>query len=532
MKTTTKLTLGLLLCSLGAGCKFLVNQIVDYTETWSSGLPKSRGSLAGGAQSGEWTFFYESGKPRAKGTYQNDRQIGAWSYYYENGVLERSGSYDDTGKRTGEWVMHYPDQTPQARGSYVADFEDGLWRFYAPNGVLEREGQFAAGKLSGPWNYYWPNGKPKAMGMYHDSVRVGVWSVWDEQGQRGRQDFGGKAGIEVIAEAAADGTVLRTGVLQGGAPTGRWTSYHGNGKLKFCCALTTGVGGSVATGVAEVRDDQGNVLAAAPIDPKAPKLADVDAAALVADLVRPIDRTAVAKPVEELQAPSPVVEQAVAKIEAEPARVAAPMQPDLTVKQRQEMKSYVQEYLTGPAPGASLFDKYRPAGAPPKPEGHGERTDWYGKPLPFQKVRGVDGNEIDLAQYKGKKKVMIVVLRGFLGEVCCYCVAQTKALAQSRERLEQLGVEVLVIYPGPKENEASFEQAYKMTFNEGGPPYRVFYDQNLELVTSLGIQGDLASPSTLIVGEDGNIKFFYKGEHKADRPAAKKLLQVIEGLAK
>ena len=91
---------------------------------------------------------------------------------------------------------------------------------------------------------------------------------------------------------------------------------------------------------------------------------------------------------------------------------------------------------------------------------------------------------------------------------------------------------MLVVYPGPKENEASFEQVYRSTFNEGGPPYRVFYDAQLELVKQLGIDGDLASPSTVIVGEDGLIKFFYKGEHKADRPAAKKLLQVIEGMAK
>ena len=124
--------------------------------------------------------------------------------------------------------------------------------------------------------------------------------------------------------------------------------------------------------------------------------------------------------------------------------------------------------------------------------------------------------------------VMIVVLRGFLGEVCCYCVAQTKALAQQRERLEALGVEVLVIYPGAKENEESFEKAYKMSFNEGGPPYRVFYDPDLELVTKLGIAGDLAQPSTLILDKDGKIQFFYKGEHRADRPAAKRLLQTIE----
>ena len=33
-------------------------------------------------------------------------------------------------------------------------------------------------------------------------------------------------------------------------------------------------------------------------------------------------------------------------------------------------------------------------------------------------------------------------------------------------------------------------------------------------------------------GLDGAIEYFYKGEHKADRPATRKLLEVIEGLRK
>jgi len=209
------------------------------------------------------------------------------------------------------------------------------------------------------------------------------------------------------------------------------------------------------------------------------------------------------------------------------------MPPGLAPKQKQEMKDYVAEYSDGPRTtgGGSLLDKYRSTPNSPRPQGTGELKDWYGKPLPFSEMRSVDGGSIDLTQYHGKKKVMIVVLRGFLGEVCCYCIAQTKALAQSRARLEQLGIEVLVIYPGAKENEASFEQAYKLTFNEGGPPYRVFYDPDLALVTKLGIEGDLASPSTIVVDEQGLIRFFYKGEHRADRPAAKKLVEVIEGMS-
>lgn len=568
MKTKT-----LLLCvGLGmtaAACKFLVQQLVDYTETWSSGMPKSRGSLAGGLQSGEWVFYYESGKPRAKGQYQNDRQIGAWTYYYENQVVERFGAFDDKGLRTGEWTLQYQDQTPQARGSYVADFEDGPWQFFGKDGSLERQGQYDQGQLSGPWYYYYPGGKPKAEGMCFRGQRLGAWRVFDESGKERTQDFGSKAGVQVVRENWPDGKPRRAGVLLNGAPAGRWTSWHPNGQLRFSCTLT----GAVASGVFEARDASGNLLAqgrlvngafapgslavvngasrdlaAGPLPAvggTAPwavgealaSLAPEAAVALfVAEAGSAVDPVAVAaKPVETTTPPpAPPAEAAViAKtLDAEPTRAPAPMQPDLSVKQRQEMKDYVAEYTEGPKPGGggSLFDKYKASPTAPRPQGTGELKDWYGKPMPFKTMKGVDGTEVDLTQYQGKKKVMIVVLRGFLGEVCCYCVAQTKALAQSREQLEKLGIEVLVVYPGAKENEQSFEQAYQMTFNEGSPPYRVFYDADLSLVKQLGIDGDLASPSTLILDEAGLIQFFYKGEHRADRPAAKKLLQIIEGM--
>jgi antitoxin component YwqK of YwqJK toxin-antitoxin module/peroxiredoxin len=523
LMNTKPLCLGLAIClSLGA-CKFLVKQIVDHTESWASGLPKSRGALDGGTQTGEWTFYYESGKPRAKGTYANDRQIGAWTYYYEGGTAERTGSYDADGKRTGEWTFQHPDQTPQARGCYVADFEDGPWFYYGTNGLLEREGQYDAGKQSGPWNHYYGDGKPKASGMYFRGQRLGQWIVWDEAGNRGVQDFGGRPGVELVRELDASGKLRREGVLLEGKPVGRWSIYHETGKRQFCCTLN----GAVLSGIYELGDANGNPLAFGLWSGSVP---GGDGPALEAELTRPVDRTRLA-PAEAptaLVAPKPAVEAVVAAVTAEPSRMPAPAQPDLTVKQRQEMKSYVEEYISGPARNGSMFDKYRPAGAPARPVGQGEQTQWYGKSLPFDVIKGVDGTDLDLRQFQGKRKVMIVVLRGFLGEVCCYCIAQTKALAQSRERLEQLGIEVLVIYPGARENEASFEKAYKMTFNEGGPPYRVFYDPDLDLVKSLGIDGDLASPSTLIVDQAGKIQFFYKGEHRADRPAAKRLLQKIE----
>jgi peroxiredoxin len=401
--------------------------------------------------------------------------------------------------------------------------------------------------------------------MYFRGDRIGGWQMWDEGGQERTQDFGGKPGVQIVRETWPNGKTKREGLLANGAPVGRWTTYHDNGQPRFCCTLT----GTVASGVFEARDAGGNVLAQGVLDKgafgagcvavvagqtrdiaagpfgaagEATPWGDEKALAalapeaavgvMVAEANVAVAPAAVVAAPVATTTPTPETAAIVKKLDEEPTRSSAPAQPDLSVKQRQEMQAYVDTYAEGQKPGSgvNLLDKYRASPGPnaPKPQGTGELKEWYGKELPFQKMKGVDGTEIDVTQFRGKKKVMIVVLRGFLGEVCCYCVAQTKALSQSRERLVALGVEVLVIYPGARENEQSFEQAYKATFNEGAPPYRVFYDPNLDLVTQLGIEGDLASPSTILLDKEGKIQFFYKGEHRADRPAAKKLIQFIE----
>jgi antitoxin component YwqK of YwqJK toxin-antitoxin module len=227
--------------ALLASCKFLFNQLVDYKDLWPSGLDKARGSLMGGKQSGEWVLSYESGQPLAKGTYKNDRQVGDWVFYYENGSEKRSGSYDENGLRTGEWTYTYEDSTPQSKGSYYQDSEDGLWKFYGTDGAVIRAGQFDAGKQSGLWRFNYAAGKPRAEGFYHAGSRIGPWQVWDENGGSRMQDFGTKAGIQVVRQVwPGTSDLQRVGVLENGQPAGRWTSYHPNGKLRFCCGMASG----------------------------------------------------------------------------------------------------------------------------------------------------------------------------------------------------------------------------------------------------------------------------------------------------
>lgn len=530
MKTTKILAFGLLVAVCGAGCKALARQFVPYIERWGNGLTKREGRLEGDAQSGEWTYFFESGQRRAHGRYENDRQVGAWTYWFENGGVEWSGTFDPTGKRTDEWTFFHADGTMRARGRYVADFEDGPWEFFHPDGSLERAGQFDAGKMSGPWVHDWPGGRRKAEGLCHRGQRIGSWKIVDEAGKAGVQDCGLRQGVEIALETWPDGKPKRTGVLQDGVPTGRWTSWHENGALRFCCSMT----GGRPSGIFEARDEQGKVTASGVLD--APTLAALPAAVALAatEIGGPVDSAARAPRLDPTTTPPPAASPAaVAAITAEPERMPAPMQPSFTIAQEKDRDAIVDTYRDGASPSRPSLKKYpTDGGKAPAGSGSGPRqlTELEGKPLPIDVLKAVDGKDVDLREFRGKKKLLLVVLRGFLGEVCIYCVAQTEALAQCRTELEALGIEVLVLYPGPKENEQSFEQAYAMTFGKGAPPYRVFYDPDLEAVQKLGIAGDLAYPTTMIVDQDGIVQYAYVGKDRADRPAAKALIKKIKEL--
>ncbi|MBX3463963.1 MAG: redoxin family protein [Planctomycetes bacterium] len=530
MKTTLRTAALLAITGLCPSCKFLARQVVPHVERWANGLTKREGRLEGGLQTGDWTYYYESGQRRAHGRYADDHQTGPWTYWFENGGIEWTGAFDDRGKRTGEWTFFHADGATRARGSYVGDFEDGPWEFFGQDGALERSGQYDAGKLSGPWQYFHPGGKPKAAGLCHRGQRIGVWRIWDEAGNESAQDFGVRPGVRIVREQWPGGALRRAGVLQDGAAVGRWTLWHENGALRFCCTLR----GAEPGGVFEARDERGSIVAHGVFgagQPAADAAGDAPAVAqLAAEIAQPVDTAALAAETPA-GAPSPAAKAVVAELAQQPERIPAPMQPRLTVLQEQERETYVQNYIEGASPQRPSLRKYAPAPGV-QTTGVRRRSDLEGKPLPVDVLTAVDGTTVDLRQFRGKKPVLLVILRGFVGEVCVYCIAQTEALARCQSELEALGLEVLVLYPGAKENEESFERAYRMTFEKGAPPYRVFYDPDLAVVQQLGIAGDLAHPTTVIVDEDGIVRYAYVGEHRADRPAAKELMRVVKGLAK
>jgi peroxiredoxin len=143
------------------------------------------------------------------------------------------------------------------------------------------------------------------------------------------------------------------------------------------------------------------------------------------------------------------------------------------------------------------------------------------------------GNPVDLAQYRGKKKVVLVVLRGMprseRGGFCPSCLAQTSSLMANQAEFARRGAELLVVFPGPSDRVGEFLQKVKVqTPGEPGRAFQVLLDQECRACDRLGIRDDLAKPSTYILDTAGKLVYAYVGETSTDRPSVKAVLAQLD----
>lgn len=160
-----------------------------------------------------------------------------------------------------------------------------------------------------------------------------------------------------------------------------------------------------------------------------------------------------------------------------------------------------------------------------------QRPAWLGKPLEVTRFITSGGEVLDLKQYKGKKVVM-VVLRGLTGNsVCIHCSAQTVALINAAKKFADRKAEVVIVYPGKAESVPAFIEATRSLDQEFQLPFKVLLDIDLMAIRMFDIAGSLAKPTSIVLDEQGLVRYVYIGQQPADRPSVQTLLEVVDGLA-
>jgi peroxiredoxin len=145
-------------------------------------------------------------------------------------------------------------------------------------------------------------------------------------------------------------------------------------------------------------------------------------------------------------------------------------------------------------------------------------------------LKAPDGKSVDLKQYRGKKNLVLVIMRGYPGFVCPNCSAQTSRLVSNYEEFVKRNTEIVVVYPGPAEHLQEYINVSRAQAGNLPVPFPILLDEKFAAVDRLGIRGDLAKPSTYILDKEGQVRFAYVGATTADRPSLKAILQQLDAI--
>lgn len=450
-------------------------------DEWQPGVPKRHGEVVSGKQQGHWTYWYDSGTKQAEGSWNRDYQDGAWTWWYADGRVRQTGAYAGQGLDAKKL-----SSAPRS----------GHWRFWYDNGQLTCEGDYAQDRQVGTWLFFTKESKPFAVGTFTAGVKDGPWTWWRANGQR-----------------------KESGTFANGVKVGGWTDYNDAGEI---------------TGVTSYTVD-GKVVATTPVVFAAPVPPPVVAAPMQPGTVSEPPVAVVAQPVIATTPVVPVTMTATPK-PAEPEFIlppadAPPISPTIsapslwTAAQEGNAANLIRLYDKGDIviPGyedsvGSVVDDR-------------QKRDLLGKPLIQTRFLSSTGSVLDVAQQRGKKPVLLVVLRGFSGQVCLYCATQTTAISKNIKKFNDLGVEVVVVYPGPVEAVAPFIEAVRSLAHEP-LPMPVALDVSLIAVRKLGIEDNLAKPTSLIIDKHGIVRYAYVGRTIADRPSVNDLLNELSKYVK
>lgn len=145
-----------------------------------------------------------------------------------------------------------------------------------------------------------------------------------------------------------------------------------------------------------------------------------------------------------------------------------------------------------------------------------------------------DGKRVQISDYVGKKRVILVFTEGFAGMLCPFCKTQTARLVANYDKFKALDTEILVVYPGERDHVEEFIEAARNT-DKGQVdrvPFPIVLDPKMEAVDYFNIRSKLAHPSTYLIDKNGKVQFAYVGDDMtADRPSIKALLRTIKAAA-
>ena len=155
------------------------------------------------------------------------------------------------------------------------------------------------------------------------------------------------------------------------------------------------------------------------------------------------------------------------------------------------------------------------------------------KALDFS-LPALDGPVIRLFEELKRGPVVLVVLRGWPGYQCPFCVRQYGDFIVNRQALEASGATVVWIYPAKAD--AAVHAAEFVKGLEVPPNFRLAIDPDYTLTKIYDLrwegEGETAYPSTFVIDKDGIIRWALISKTHGGRAAASDVLKALATLDK
>jgi peroxiredoxin len=160
------------------------------------------------------------------------------------------------------------------------------------------------------------------------------------------------------------------------------------------------------------------------------------------------------------------------------------------------------------------------------------QTPEVGQKAPAFALSTPDGKQVRLSDFAGKTTVVLIVLRGYPGYQCPYCVRQVHDFVENAGGFSSAGAQVVLVYPGPP---AELDRHAKEFLAKQDPlPENVHLviDPDYKFTNQYGLRWDdpheTAYPSTFLIDRHGFVFFRKISSGHGDRTTATETLTELQ----
>lgn len=145
-------------------------------------------------------------------------------------------------------------------------------------------------------------------------------------------------------------------------------------------------------------------------------------------------------------------------------------------------------------------------------------------------LQTLSGDQVELKKLTAERPVALIVLRGWPGYQCPLCSRQVHDLVAHAAEFENLGVQVVMIYPGPADDLKTHAKEF-LEDKKWPAAFLYLVDPDYVFTKTYDLRWDAlketAYPSTFVIGRDNRIRFAHVSKTHGDRVDAAGLLDAL-----